>query len=367
MRVLAQARKEITQVLRDPLSLGLALVLPVLFLILMGTAFSFDVRDMPIVVQDLDGSTSSRDLVDAFRGSLAFRIVAWPVDLDPERALTTNVARGALIVPEHFGRDLARGNPTPVQALVDGSDANTAKLFTGYAAETIGAYNAANGAALRAQPVDAAFRLWYNPGRDSKKFYGPGMFVLVITLFPTLLAALAASKEGEQKTILQVFVSSISAHEFLFGKILGTMAIALTQAVMLVTLLLTYFGMHFAGDPTPFIAATVLYALCVISFGTWVGDAIPNQVAAVQAVALGGYLLVFMLSGVIVPIETMPHALQWMSNLIWGTYYVRVVRDALLQGGGWPAMWPNVLVIGGFAATFFGFAWLGARRMQIRA
>jgi ABC-2 type transport system permease protein len=366
-RVLAQARKEIIQVVRDRLSLGLALVLPVFMLLLMGTAFSFTVRDLPLVVQDFDDSAASRDLISAFRGSLSFRIVSWPVVADPQRALMSNVARGALIIPAHFSRNLARGAQAPVQLLIDAADANTAKLVAGYAGELISTYNAEHGASVVILPVGAAFRFWYNPGLDSKKFYGPGMFVLVITLFPTLLAALAASKEGEEKTILQVYVSSISAGEFLLGKIFGTMAIALAQATILVVLLLTYFGMHFARDPTPFLVSTILYAFCVVSFGTWVGDAIPNQVAAVQAVALGGYLLVFMLSGVLVPIETMPHALQWLSNLIWGTYYTRVMRDALLQGGGWPAMWSNVAAIALFGATFYLLAWFNMRRMQMRA
>lgn len=365
-RVLAQARKEIIQILRDRLSLGLALVLPVFMLLLMGTAFSFSVHDLPIVVQDFDDSPSSRDLISAFRGSLSFRIVPWPANGDPARALTSNAARGALIIPAHFGRDLARGREAPVQLLIDAADANTAKLVAGYASELVSAYNGEHGSAAVVQPVQAAFRLWYNPGLDAKKFYGPGMFVLVITLFPTLLAALAASREGEEKTILQVYVSNISANEFILGKIFGTMAVALTQAAILVAILLTYFGMQFAGDSTPFVASTILYAFCVASFGTWVGDAIPNQVAAVQAVALGGYLLVFMLSGVLVPIETMPHALQWLSNLVWGTYYTRVMRDALLQGGGWPAMWSNVGAIALFGALFYGLAWLNMRRMQVR-
>ena len=107
--------------------------------------------------------------------------------------------------------NLARGINTPVQVLVDASDANTAKLISGYAAQITRAYNQrAAGGALR-EPVEAAIRLWYNPGRSSKKFYGPEIFVLALSMFPPLLASLAMSKEGEQKTIRQVYVSSISA------------------------------------------------------------------------------------------------------------------------------------------------------------
>ncbi len=106
--------------------------------------------------------------------------------------------------------------------------------------------------ARQTAPVQAAIRFWYNPGRSSKKFYGPGIFVLALSLFPPLLATLATAKEGEQKTILQVYVSSISAHEFLLGKILTFMIVAFCECLLLLTLLFTYFGLNFAGDPTPF-------------------------------------------------------------------------------------------------------------------
>ncbi len=366
-RIAAQTRKEIIQIVRDRLALALALVLPVLLLVLLGTSFTFSVYDVPIVVQDLDDSPASRDLINALRASISFRIVPWPVDRQPDEALATNKARAALIIPPHFGRDMARGSQTSVQILIDGSDANTATLVAGYASQVVAGFNEASGAAARPTLVQAAFRLWFNPGLDSKKFYGPGIFVLALTLFPTLLAALAMAKEGEQKTILQVYVSSISAHEFLLGKILAIMCIAACEGLILVALLLTYFGLHFAGDPTPFIVATFLYAFCVASFGVMVGAAIPNQVAAVQTVALGGYLLVFLLSGLLLPIENIPVYLRWISNLVWGTYYIRVTRDALLQGGGWPAMWVNVAAIAAIGLIFYGIAWHNMRRMQLRA
>jgi ABC-2 type transport system permease protein len=365
-RIFAQARKEILQVLRDRLTLALALLLPAFLLVIMGTAFSLTVNEMPIAVQDLDASVQSAKFIDAFRASLMFTVVPWPVDRDPEGALSSNHARAVLIIPEHFGRDIHRGASTPVQLLVDGSDANTAQLAAGYANEVVSAYNARFAPPNDPQPVQAAMRLWFNPGRDSKKFYGPGIFVLALTLFPTLLAALAASKEGEDKTILQVYVSSISAAEFLLGKIFAIMAIAFCEWVILIGLLLTYFGLHFAGDPTPFIIGSALYAFCVAAFGTLVGAAIPSQVAAMQAVAAGGFLLVFILSGMLFPIENIPAGLRWLSNFVWGTYYIKIVRDAFLQGGGWPAMWSSVLAIGGFGAVFFGMAWRNMRPMQLK-
>ena len=172
-------------------------------------------------------------------------------------------------------------------------------------------------------------------------------------MFPPLLAALAMAKEGEQKTILQVYVSSISAHEFLLGKIFAFMVVALAECLIMLVVLFTYFGLSFAGDPTPFIVATILYAFCVASFGTMVGAAIPSQAAAMQAVALGGFLLVFLLSGLMFPIDNIPVGIRWLSNIIWGRYYIEIVRDALLQGGGWPATWYKVWIIGLIGVVFY--------------
>ena len=113
--------------------------------------------------------------------------------------------------------------------------------------------------------------------------------------------------------------------------------------------------------------ATVLYAFCVCSFGTLIGAAIPNQAAAMQAVVLGGFLLVFMLSGLIFPIQNIPVQIRWLSNFIWGRYYIDIVRDALLQGGGWPAVWWKVLIIGVTGRFFYMLAWRNMRRMQLKA
>lgn len=365
-RVLEQARKELIQILRDKRALFMALGIPVILLILMSQSISLTVNDLPILVQDFDNSTASQQFIDAFRASITFHVVAWPVDEHPEAAFQANSARAALIIPRNFGRDIARGQGSPVQMLVDGSDSNTAQLVSTYAKEVANAYNQSTGALARGY-IQPAVRVWYNPGRSSNKFYGPGIFVLMLSLFPPLLASLAMAKEGEEKTILQVYVSSISAHEFLLGKILASMVIGLAQWLVLLTLLFGYFGLRPAGDPTPFLLGTVLYMFCVAAFGTMAGAAIPEQASAMQAVALFGFLLVFLLAGVIFPVENIPIAVRWISNIVWGRYYIEVVRDALLQGGGWPAMWSRIAAIGSIGALMYFIAWRKMRRMQLEA
>jgi ABC-2 type transport system permease protein len=365
-RIIAQTRKELIQIVRDWRTLALALLLPMILLVLNGSAISLTVSHLPIVVQDFDDSPASREFIDAFRASLSFHIVSFPVNKQPEAALTSNVAHAAMVIPVHFGRDVARGVDSPVQIMVDASDANTARLIAGYATQITQAYNQRTAGQTRPEPVRAAIRLWFNPGRSSKKFYGPGIFVLGISMFPPLLAALAMAKEWEQQTILQVYVSSVSATEFLLGKIFAFVLVALAESALGLTLLLTYFGLGLAGDPTPFLVATLLYAFCVSAFGAMIGAVIPSQAAAMQAVALGGFLLVFLLSGLIYPVENIPAGLRWLSRFVWGRYYIEIVRDALLQGGGWPAVWFKVLIIGLIGSVFYTLAWRSLRRMQLR-
>jgi ABC-2 type transport system permease protein len=364
-RILAQARKELIQIVRDRLALTLAVLLPLGLLMLLGTSISLSVTELPIVVQDLDDSAASRAFLDAFRNSLTFHVIPWSPSKPPADAFASNKARAALLIDRGFGKDLARGGTAEVQMLIDASDSNTAKLIQGYSARIVNEWNKTAGRASRVLPVEAQIRLWYNPGRISKKFYGPGIFVLGLSMFPPLLAALAMSREGEQQTLLQVYVSSIPAHEFLLGKILAFMVIAFAEWLLMMSVLFTYFGLSFAGDPTPFFVASVLYAFCVSTYGTMLGAAIPSQAAAIQAVALGGFLLVFLLSGLIFPVENIPPGLRWVSNFVWGRYYMEIVRDALLEGGGWPSMWFNVLVIAFIGGVFFLLAWRKMRRMQL--
>ncbi|MGB8510361.1 MAG: ABC transporter permease [Pyrinomonadaceae bacterium] len=366
-RIVAQALKELTQTRRDRLTLVLALVLPLVLLALFGTAISFSVTDLPVVVQDLDGTPLSRRYVDTFRASLTFRIVALPAAERPEKALEENRARAAIVIPEHFGRDLERGLNTEVQILIDATDANTANIMRGDATALTQSFIASlrpPGAGAR-PAIKAETRLWFNPGRESRKYIGPGILAVGLALFPPLLAALAMSREGEQKTILQVYVSSISAHEYLLGKILAYFAIALGEWALCVVLAVILFGLRLAGDPTPLLVGTIFYLFCNVCFGAMIGARIPNQAAAIQVVALGGFLMSFLLSGFIFPVANIPPAFRWISYLVPARYYIEIARDAFVRGGGWPAVWNAPLALALLGAFFFLMAWLKLRRMQV--
>jgi ABC-2 type transport system permease protein len=368
-RIIAQMRKELTQTFRDRLTLTLALVLPLILLALLGTALSLSVKGVAVVVQDFDRTPLSRQYIDLLNASLTFRVVPLPLNQRAEEALAAERARVVIVIPENFERDYLRGQPAEVQWLIDAVDANTANVMRNQAASLTNAFagQLRNEQESSKPAIKAEMRMWYNPGGSARKFIGPGAFAVVLALFPPLLAALAMSREGEQKTILQVYVSSISAHEFLLGKIAAFFVIALAEWVLALVIAFPLFELKIAGDPTPLLVGTALYLFCNVCFGVMVGVSIPNQAAAIQAVAGVQFLLSFLLSGFIFPVSNIPAFIRWISAFVPARYFIEVTRDAFVRGGGWPAVWHAPVMLALIGAFFFFKAWRKMRHMQIEA
>src|SRR3712207_2230730 len=258
-RIIAQTRKELTQTFRDRLTLALALVLPLVQMWLIGSAISLSVEDLRVVVQDMDQTPLSRRYAEVLRNSITFQVVPLAAEEQPERALDTSEAHAAVVIPEGFERDLRRGTGAEVQWLLDGADANTATNMRNHANTITQAFNRQVAPEPSRPAVVARERFWFNPGNDEAQFVGPGIFAVAPALFPPLLAALAVSREGEQKTILQVYVSSISAFEYLLGKILAFCIIAAAEWVLTLALAVALFVLWFKGDPTPFLVSSFLF------------------------------------------------------------------------------------------------------------
>src|SRR6266446_3831528 len=366
-RVIAQVRKELTQLWRDRLTLALALVLPVLLLLLLSKATSLSVKDIPVVVQDLDKTPMSRRYLETVSASLSFKLSALATNMSPEHVLAQNQARAALIIPPQFERDLRRGQNVEVQWLIDGTDANTANVMRGKAAAVTQAFTAQIQPATIQPAIKPLIRYWFNPGREDIKYFAPGVLAFGMAMFPPLLAALALSREGELKTILQVYVSSITAFEYLLGKVIAYTIVAWAEWIGGMIVLIAGFGLSLAGDPTPLLVTTFFYLLCTTCFGTMLGAAIPNQAAAIQAAQLGGFLTSFLFSGYIFPVENIPQPLRLVSNLVPMRYYLEVIRDAFLRGGGWPAIWYAPIALCLLGAFFFWRAWSVMKEMQVKA
>jgi len=366
-RILAQIVKELIQIRRDRTALALAIVLPVVLVALLGNAISLSVTDMSIVVQDLDQTPVSRQYIDAFRTSLTFRVITLSPSDPPQSALLSSRARAALIIPEHFERDLQRGGSVNLQMLVDATDANTANVIRGDLAAITQTFQNGLGARVIGAPLQPEIRLWFNPGRKATSYIGPGAFVVALSLLPPLLMALAMSREKDSRTILQVYVSGISAREYLLGKIMAyyvLVAIAWTLAFCVVNLM---FGLRVEGDPTPFIVGSLAFMFATVAFGAMLGVRAPDQATAIQMVQLVAFVLAFLLSGFIYPLANVPWQIRWISGITPARYYIDIVRDAFLRGGGWAAEWKQILSLLVLGTVLFGMAWRQLRRMQVKA
>ena len=294
----------------------------------------------PVVVQDLDQTALSRQYAEAFRSSLTFRVVPLPVDATAGATPSTGRARAAVIIPEHFAREIASRATAEAQLLVDGTDANTALLMRGNATQVTRAFADGRPAGRARAGVRREHAALVQPRPRARKFFGPGIFVLGLSIFPPLLAALAMAREGEQQTILQVYVSSISrpripAREDPRGHARSPSRSGCSRSA---------WRSLSSGCGWPAIRCRSSSARCCSS-----------SVASRSADARGarsrtrrrrcrrsrsaGSCSSFMFSGLIFPVSNIPAAIRWISTLVQARYFIVVVRDAFLQGGGWAAVW----------------------------
>ena len=227
-RIATQTLKELRQFRRDRLSVGLAFVLPALMLLIFGFGIRLESHDIPIAVDDEDVTTASRTLSERLFATTVFRAVPFERQAGEDRQLAVldrGTARAAIVIPAGYERAMLSGHPLPLQVTIDGSDVVNARVIRNELLATTSAYAAPNAAVI--QPV---VRIWFNPGRREALFIIPGIYAIVIGIFPALLAAIAAVRDREEGTMLQVYASSVGAEEYLLGKTFAYALVGLAEA-----------------------------------------------------------------------------------------------------------------------------------------
>jgi len=366
-RIWAQCEKELLQFRRDRLTLGLAFLLPLLTLLIFGFAIRLETKYIPLVVQDLDRSELSYRYTDRLYATDQFHPVRWNGS-DPLRgALDRGIAKAAVIIPADFSRRIKAGKPATVQVLVDGTDANNARVIRNSIQATTQFFLVDAGLVEAEQPVRVSTRLWFNPGRKESLYIVPGVYAVVLWIFPSLLAAIAMVREKEKGTILPVYASSIPADEWLLGKGLAYLAVAGSMAVVVMGLGSVIFHLAFAGDPLPLLVGTTFYVAAAVLFGLLLGVRSGSQNAAVQGVSLIGFLTALLLSGFIYPLSNIPFPLSLVSAVIPARYFIVVSRDAYVRGSGWAGVGFDVLMIAVIALVLFLLARRSLGAMQLRS
>jgi ABC-2 type transport system permease protein len=371
-RLAAVVRKETREVLRDPIYLVLAIVVPLVVTTLLALGFVLDVKNLPVAFYDEDRSPLSRDYMSAFTNSEYFRLVKMAGSRDEvDQLLESAAVRAAVVIPPDFSRKLGAGDAASVQVLVDGTFPSRALVASGY----IGAIDAQFAATLRAAhlarqglirssvvPVSVEGRVWYNPSLETKNSLVPGLMVISLMFYPALLAALVLVREKERGTVFNLYCSPVSRWEVIIGKAVPYVGLAFFVYFLLLALNLFVFQVRFVGDPFVLTAAALLYIVASVGFGLLISVFCTTQVAAMLVTFIALMTPSILFSGLMTPVSGMERSAQIISRFIPASYFITMVRGVFLKGLGFGHFAFDLVTLGTFAAVVYGIAILGFRK-----
>lgn len=341
-RILAFSRKEVLEIVRDPVTIWLSLFMPVVMLFLFGYALSFDVENAPLVVVDHDKSVASRSLTAQFLNTPYFRLAGTPEDERmAEHVLMEGRARAVLSIPPGFGRRLAQGRDAPVEFLVDGTYSSTAAIVSAYGRAILYAFPSGS----LQLPVQPEVRVWYNPQLRSRDFLLPGLFAVIMMTFPPLLTALAVAREKELGTIAQIFASPLTKSEFIVAKLLPYAAIAAGQLAIVLAAGFLWFKLPMHGSLALLAALGLIYVVTTVSIGLLISTLVRTQIAAMLITMIATLMPSFLFSGFIYPVFTMPAFFQGYAARIPTMYFVNISRGIVMRGAGLGELWLNAVVL----------------------
>ena len=357
-RLLAVARKEVIQILRDSRSLGIVVIMPVTLMLLFGYGVNLDLKGLPIYVFDRDGSQQSQDLLKRFQASEYFKVER-VVDNYPAitRALDDGHAKMGIVIPWDFSARLGSGGPVQVQALVDGTDDNTANVAIGYAQAVVQGYSAEiqttwllrHGQSIQPAPVSVETRTWYNEDLESSAFIVPGVLALVMSVIGAFLTSLTIAREWERGSMEQLISTPVSVMEIMLGKLAPYFVLGMFDVVVCAAIAIYWFHVPFRGSYLTLLFSSALFLVVVLSLGFFISVLAKSQFAASQVALLVTFLPAFLLSGFLFSIDQMPMALQWITRVLPARYYVSVLKQIFLKGTPTKMLYADLVPLGIFA------------------
>ena len=361
-RMFTIVRKEWLHIIRDPRTLGLVIIMPVMMLFLLGYAVANDVTDIPMVVADLSQTESSRTLVDKLAVSGFFKYT-YSAQSESEilKLLDEGNVKVGLYIPENFGRNLSTGGTGTIQFYIDGSNptvAQTAQL----AAETISQSMSQeilinrlerSGSGMQLNlPVDARLRYLYNPDMKRMNFMIPGLVAIILQIQTLLLTAFAIVREREQGTLEQLIVTPVRSWELMMGKILPFVVVAFVNVVMTVSVGAIWFGVEVAGSITLLGILSLIFLLGSLGLGVFISNISKTQM---QAMYMASFIMMpsFILAGLLFPRENMPWLAYYAGYLLPVTYFLEIVRGIILKGAELASLWVWIWPMAVFSIVVF--------------
>jgi ABC-2 type transport system permease protein len=339
-RVIAITRKEVLQIIRDPRSLLIILVIPLVQLFIFGYAVNLDVKHIPLCIYDRDGTQVSQDLLKHFQATDYFNIVHLSDNYkDVVSPIDHGVCTVAIVIPPQFSEDLRTGRAN-VQAILDASDSNSASIGEAYAQAIIQSYSGevqiewqqSHGLSAGAPNVSFEPRTWFNEDLESLADLVPGVVALVMAVVGAFLTSLTIAREWERGTMEQLISTPVGKLEIQIGKLFPYFVIGIADTAICAATAVWWFGVPFRGSWLVLFGCSMLFLVVVLSLGYFISVTAKSQLGACQMALLATFLPTFLLSGFIFPIDQMPLVVQWVSAVLPARYYVAILRNVFLKG-----------------------------------
>jgi ABC-2 type transport system permease protein len=377
-RLRALCRKETLQILRDPTSVLIAFILPVVMLFIYGYGINLDLGRIRTGLLCEDTSPDAREFAASLTGSPSLDVNAYDSLPSIAEALTRSQIRGFVIIPVDFSAKLRRAEsafavggsvePAPIQLIADGSEPNTASFVQGY---VLGAWQSwlAQRALSRGLPAPPAIcvesTFWYNPSAESRNYLIPGSIAVIMTVIGALLTALVIAREWERGTMEVLLSTSVTRAELLLGKIIPYYILGMGVFLLCIAVAHFLMGVPFRGSPFPIFACGSLFLLSALGIGLLISTATRNQFNASQTALFAAFLPAMMLSGFLFEISSMPVLIQAVSAIIPARYFVGAMQTLAQVGDAWPALLHSLLFLAATAFLFLGLtAGLTRRRLE---
>ncbi|MFT5701830.1 MAG: ABC-2 type transport system permease protein [Desulforhopalus sp.] len=360
MRLRGILLKESLQILRDPSSIALALVMPLVLLFIFGYGVTLDAEYVPVAVVADEYSTMSADLVKRFELSPNFTVFLVKTAAEAEELIDKRKVDGIIRIQDDFSAKLKSGSPAQVQLIVNGIDANRARLIQGYVRAVLGQWSVIRrerGDAAASPLVSIDQRVWFNEEVESRNFMVPGLITLIMTLIGILLTSLVVAREWERGTMEAMLVTPLRRIDILLGKIIPYYLLGMLGMSLSVGVAVAVFEVPFRGSIGALFLLSSFFMLASLGFGLLLSAAIRIQFVAAQVSIVAGFLPAFFLSGLIFDLESTPCFIQIISHVVPARYFVSISHTLFMAGDVWSVLLPNGLVLAGMALFFISMAY----------
>jgi ABC-2 type transport system permease protein len=350
-RIRALVVKETRQVVRDPSSIAMGVVLPMILILLFGYGLSLDVKNVPVALVVENPTPTAMELVAGFQLSPYFNVQITRSMPPAEKMMLERSVDAIVRIPADFARQVNAGS-AQVQMLLHGGDANRARIIQGYVQGAIQAWNArqaAEGKVVAAGSVAVQLRLWFNDANDSHYFLVPGLIVLVMTLIGALLTAMVMAREWERGTLEALFVTPVRSEEILLSKTIPYIMLGMIGLALCILSAKYLFHVPLRGTLPVLLGASTLYVMVALGIGLLISAAVKSQMVASQLVMLATFMPALMLSGFLFDLRSMPAPIRLLTYVLPARYYVTLLQTIFLAGNVWGVIVPNMLVLAAMA------------------